>query len=98
MGSTVKFARRAGILIIGIPLFTVGIILIPLPGPGLLVCFLALLLLAQEFEWARKHADTARSALTAIYDKAKQRADNFEQKVDKKADSADTKNNKVHRP
>lgn len=86
-----SYARKIGVLIVGVPLFIFGIILIPLPGPGLLVCFLALLLLAQEFEWARKHSDAAKAKLTKIYDKAKRRADKIEQKSNKTSDDTTKK-------
>lgn len=58
--------RKALIGLAGFLLLLVGIILIPLPGPGLLVCFLALLLLSKEFDWASKHADNVKTQVRNI--------------------------------
>lgn len=65
-----KLARQLVILAIGLPLFVLGIILIPLPGPGLLVCFLALFILSMEFEWAEKHLERVKKELKTIWDKS----------------------------
>lgn len=40
------------ILVAGVTVVALGIILLVLPGPGLLVIFLGLLLLSTEFAWA----------------------------------------------
>ncbi len=55
----------------GIPLLLVGIVLIPLPGPGLLVCLGALVLLAQEFEWAKAPLDKLRAKMKQAWEMAK---------------------------
>lgn len=44
-----------GLLVVGI-----GILLLPLPGPGFLVIFLGLGILATEFAWARRLLASAR--------------------------------------
>jgi hypothetical protein len=40
--------------VIGGVLITAGILLLVLPGPGLLLIALGILVLASEFEWAKK--------------------------------------------
>lgn len=63
-------ARRVFIAIVGTAVFVLGIILVPLPGPGLVVMVLGLAILASEFVWAwrakryveRKARETARRA------------------------------------
>jgi uncharacterized protein (TIGR02611 family) len=45
--------RRVLVFVIGMTLLVVGLTLLVLPGPGLLVIFIALALLATEFAWAR---------------------------------------------
>ncbi len=54
----------------GASLVVGGIILLPLPGPGWLVIFLGLGVLATEFAWAAHLLARARS----YYDRGKQRA------------------------
>ncbi len=77
-------AKKVVIALIAFPLLIFGIILIPLPGPGLVVCALALFLLSLEFDWANRYFDKAKQELVAIYNKAKERADKIEQLADKK--------------
>lgn len=45
--------RRVLVFVIGMTLLLGGVALLVLPGPGLLVIFGALALLATEFAWAR---------------------------------------------
>ncbi|MDB5164452.1 MAG: hypothetical protein JWL89_78 [Candidatus Saccharibacteria bacterium] len=71
MSRTTKTIRKFIAALIGFPLVVLGIILIPLPGPGLVVMFLGLLVLSQEFDWAQKHVENARSQIKQIVAKAK---------------------------
>lgn len=64
--------------LIGFPLLILGIILIPIPGPGLLLCFVALFILSLGFDWANNYFDRAKQALRKMYDAAKERADRIE--------------------
>lgn len=81
MGNLLKKIIAAAI---GVPLLVIGIILIPLPGPGLVTCFIALLILSWAFESPRKYLEQSKAGLRKIYDEAKKRADAIEQKGDKK--------------
>lgn len=47
-------AKKLGITIGGGVLLVVGVIAIPYPGPGWLIVFAALGILAQEYPWARR--------------------------------------------
>ena len=80
MGKPVKYLRRIAAILVGVPLFIVGLILIPLPGPGILVSFLALLILSSEFDALKPYRDKAHNELKKIYAKAKQRQDNINNK------------------
>lgn len=62
-----QHARRTTIGIIGGIVLIVGIIAIPYPGPGWLIVFAGLAILATEFEWAQ-----------TILDKVKGRYDNWQ--------------------
>jgi uncharacterized protein (TIGR02611 family) len=47
-------AYRAGIAAVGVLIIVIGIILIPLPGPGWLIVFAGLGVLGTEFAWAHR--------------------------------------------
>ncbi|MBF4163482.1 PGPGW domain-containing protein [Nocardioides acrostichi] len=47
-------AKRVGVEVAGWLLLVVGIAAIPLPGPGWLIIFAALLVLSQQYEWAAR--------------------------------------------
>jgi uncharacterized protein (TIGR02611 family) len=51
---TVEQVRRAFRIVAGFTLLLAGIVMIVTPGPGWLVIFLGLSLLAAEFIWARR--------------------------------------------
>lgn len=46
--------------VLGWVLLVVGIILFPLPGPGLVVMLAGMLILAQQYEWAERRLDQLR--------------------------------------
>jgi uncharacterized protein (TIGR02611 family) len=47
-------ARRMAITVAGFVVVFVGLILVPLPGPGWLIVFAGLAILATEYVWARR--------------------------------------------
>ena len=51
-----EHAYRAAIGVLGGSLSVIGLLLVPLPGPGWLVVFLGLAVLGTEFGWARRIA------------------------------------------
>ena len=54
---------RATVLTVAGRLLTLtGIVLFPLPGPGLLLIFLGLLLLAEQYDWAARRVQRLRGA------------------------------------
>lgn len=57
--------RRIAIGLGGGVLLIIGIIAIPYPGPGWLIVFTALAILATEFEWARRLLAFARGKYDA---------------------------------
>ncbi len=66
-------SKRAGITVIGFVLIIGGIILLPLPGPGWLVIFAGLAVLATEYVWAERALDTAKKKAKAAARKARAR-------------------------
>jgi uncharacterized protein (TIGR02611 family) len=51
---------RIGVAVVGAAVLVLGIILIPYPGPGWLVVFAGLAILATEFSWAGRLLTYAR--------------------------------------
>lgn len=47
-------AKRVGVTIAGVVVVIVGLILVPLPGPGWLIVFGGLAILATEYVWAQR--------------------------------------------
>ena len=78
MGKVAKLSKQIISAVIGLPLLVIGIILIPIPGPGLLVCFLALLVLSWGFEGAKVHVEKSKDIFRKFYKEAKERADRIE--------------------
>ena len=50
-------AKRIGLEILGWTLLVVGIIAIPLPGPGFLILAGGLIVLSQQYEWAERRVE-----------------------------------------
>lgn len=58
--------RKAGVAVVGGSLVGLGIVLIPLPGPGTLVVAAGMGVLATEFPAARRALDGAKRKLAAM--------------------------------
>jgi uncharacterized protein (TIGR02611 family) len=54
---TVAQVRRVFLIIAGFTLLLAGVVMLVTPGPGMLVIFLGLGMLAAEFVWARRLMD-----------------------------------------
>lgn len=52
--------KRLVVAVAGLIVLLIGIVMIPYPGPGLLVVFAGLGILATEFEWARRLLHAAK--------------------------------------
>lgn len=65
MGKLKKGAKKVIIGIVGGAVLIIGIIAIPYPGPGWLIVFAGLAILATEFEWAGRVLAFARSKYDA---------------------------------
>lgn len=58
---------RVLITLIGVLVVIIGLILVPLPGPGWLIVFIGLTVLGSEFHWARKLLGWARAQLSRFW-------------------------------
>ena len=56
---------RMIVAVVGATIIVIGIILLPLPGPGWLIIFGGLFVLSTEFEWAERLLDYARDKVRA---------------------------------
>lgn len=54
-------AKRLGVICVGFTLCGAGLMMLVLPGPGILVVFVGLLVLATEFTWAERALEKSRS-------------------------------------
>lgn len=55
-----RSAKRVAVAVVGGVLVGVGLVLMVLPGPGLLVIALGFAVLATEFAWARRALETGK--------------------------------------
>jgi uncharacterized protein (TIGR02611 family) len=70
MKDLVRLLRRIAVTVVGAVTLVVGVVLLVAPGPGLLVIFLALVVLAAEYEWARRHLGAVRARARSAADMA----------------------------
>jgi uncharacterized protein (TIGR02611 family) len=55
------------ITVIGIAIVVIGLILVPLPGPGWLIVFIGLTVLGSEYHWARRLTSWLRMQLAKFW-------------------------------
>lgn len=55
------------ITVVGVVVIVVGLILVPLPGPGWLIVFIGLTILGSEFHWARRFTSWLRMQLARFW-------------------------------
>lgn len=60
-------AYRIGLAVLGGLIVVIGLILVPLPGPGWLIVFLGLAVLGTEFSWANRLAAVVKRALARFW-------------------------------
>jgi len=65
--------RRGVITIVGMAVVVIGVILLPLPGPGFLIIAAGFAILATEYEWARDALDWAKDRAMQTAEQATQR-------------------------
>ncbi len=65
---------RIAVGVVGATIIIIGIILLPLPGPGWLIIFAGLFVLSTEFEWAERLLEFARDKVRAWTDWVKRQS------------------------
>ena len=61
--------RKAGVAVVGGTTVAVGIVLIPLPGPGTLIAAGGLAILATEFDSAQRRLDQIKDGVRRVVSK-----------------------------
>lgn len=64
-----RIVRQTWITIAGTGVVLIGLVLLPLPGPGLLIIIAGLAILGTEFEWARRIMDPIKKRLEQAKDR-----------------------------
>jgi uncharacterized protein (TIGR02611 family) len=68
-----RSGRRVAITIAGVVVVLVGIVLCPLPGPGVAIIIAGLAILATEYVWARRLLHWVRSKTRQTIDRVRHR-------------------------
>lgn len=65
--------KRGGVFLIGMTLLVAGAAMLVLPGPGIAVMLLGLVVLSAEFKWAQRTLAWARERGRSLKDQAQSR-------------------------
>jgi uncharacterized protein (TIGR02611 family) len=68
-----RHARKIGVFVVGWLIVIVGLLLVPLPGPGWAIVFVGLSLLSTEFAWAARLKNRVQQWLSAWVHKVQAR-------------------------
>ncbi len=67
-----RHARKVVVLIVGVTVLLAGVALLALPGPGMIVIIVGLLILSTEFAWAERWLDFAVEKAAGATSKAQE--------------------------
>jgi uncharacterized protein (TIGR02611 family) len=65
-----RAARRGGVFVVGMTLLAAGAAMLVLPGPGIAVILLGLVVLSAEFQWAKRALAWMRERFSDLRDQA----------------------------
>jgi uncharacterized protein (TIGR02611 family) len=68
-----RAVRRGGVFLAGMTLLIAGAAMLVLPGPGIAVILLGLVVLSAEFQWAQRVLSWVRERFTDLKDQAQAR-------------------------
>jgi uncharacterized protein (TIGR02611 family) len=68
-----RAVRRGGVFLVGMTLLIAGAAMLVLPGPGIAVMLLGLVVLSAEFLWAKRVLAWARERFSDLRDQAQAR-------------------------
>ena len=69
-----RAVRRGGVFVVGMTLLIAGAAMLVLPGPGIAVMLLGLVVLSAEFQWAKRILAWARDRGRYLKDQAQAQA------------------------
>lgn len=58
-------------LVVGIPILVLGVILIPLPGPGILLCLLGFFVLSLAFDWPKPYLEKMKQTIIRVFNEGR---------------------------
>jgi uncharacterized protein (TIGR02611 family) len=70
---TLQSAKRLIRIVVGFTVLILGVLLLVLPGPGLLIIFVGLATLSAEFVWARRLRDRLKQQAQRLGDAVRRR-------------------------
>jgi uncharacterized protein (TIGR02611 family) len=73
MQALARAVRRGGVFLVGMTLVVAGAAMLVLPGPGIAVILLGLVVLSAEFHWARRALAWLRARASDLKDQAQAR-------------------------
>ncbi len=68
-----RAVRRGGVFLVGMTLLAAGAAMLVLPGPGIAVILLGLVVLSAEFQWAKRALVWVRARATDLRTQAQSR-------------------------
>ncbi len=68
-----RAVKRGGVFLVGMTLLIAGAAMLVLPGPGIAVMLLGLVVLSAEFQWAKRILAWARERFTDLKEQAQAR-------------------------
>ena len=68
-----RAVRRGGVFLVGTTLLVAGAAMLVLPGPGIAVILLGLVVLSAEFQWAQRALAWLRERVSNLKDQAQAR-------------------------
>jgi uncharacterized protein (TIGR02611 family) len=66
MAGPVRAVRRAVVTVVGVAVLVAGLLMLVLPGPGLLTVAASLAILSTEYDWARRHVTRVRRRASQV--------------------------------
>ena len=73
LAALTRAVRRGGVFLVGMALLVAGAAMLVLPGPGIAVILLGLVVLSAEFQWAKRMLVWARDRGRDLKDQAQSR-------------------------
>ena len=67
--NNINKSKKSCVSIVGFIVLIIGVLLLVLPGPGIIVIAIGLAILALEYEWAKKYFDKLEGLIKKLFKK-----------------------------